>query len=69
MGILRVGLNNINLDDVNCDDDPESIIHIRLMAWRDRYKQRKAIKKRVKLRINASSMASNKIMALLFAKR
>ena len=29
-------LNHINLDD---DDDPETIIHIRLMAWSNRYKQ------------------------------
>ena len=33
MGILSVVLNNINLDDVNFDeDDPETIIHVRLMA-------------------------------------
>ena len=34
MGILSVDLNNINLDDVNFDeDDPETITHVRLMAW------------------------------------
>ena len=33
MGILSVVLNNINLDDVNFDeDDPETVIHVRLMA-------------------------------------
>ena len=34
MGILSVGLNNINLTDANFyEDDPEIIIHVRLMAW------------------------------------
>ena len=33
MGILSVVLNNINLDDVNFDeDDPETVIHVRLRA-------------------------------------
>ena len=33
MGILSVVVNNINLDDVNFDeDDPETVIHVRLMA-------------------------------------
>ena len=46
MGIVSVDLNNINFDDVNFDgDDPETIIHVRLKAWRNRFKQRKAIKK------------------------
>ena len=48
MSILSVDLNNINLDDVNFyDDDPENIIHVRLMAWRSRFKQPKAIKKEI----------------------
>ena len=33
MGILSLDLNNINLGDVNFDeDDPKTIIHVRLMA-------------------------------------
>ena len=33
MEILSVVLSNINLDDINFDeDDPETIIHVRLMA-------------------------------------
>ena len=32
MGILNVGLNNINLDDVSFDEDgPETIFHVRFM--------------------------------------
>ena len=34
MVILSVDLNNINLDDADFDeDDPENIIHVRLIAW------------------------------------
>ena len=48
MGILSLGLNNINLDGVNFyEDDLETIIHVRLMAWRNRYKQHKANKKEI----------------------
>ena len=46
MNILSVGLNNINLDDVNFDkDDSKASIHVRLMAWCNRFKQCKAFKK------------------------
>ena len=34
MGLSTIDLNNINLDDDNfVEDDPETIIHLRLMAW------------------------------------
>ena len=46
MGILSVVYNNINLGDVNFDeDDPETIIHVRRMAWHNGLKQHKAFKK------------------------
>ena len=39
IGILSVDLNNNNLDDNNFyEDDPETIIHVRLMAWYNRHK-------------------------------
>ena len=42
MGILSVDVNNINLDDGKFDeDDSETIIHVRRMAWCNRFKQRK----------------------------
>ena len=42
MGILSLDLTNINLDDVNFyKDDLETIIHVRLMTWCNRLKQRK----------------------------
>ena len=36
MGILRVDLDKINLHDDNnfYEDDPETIIHVRLSVWR-----------------------------------
>ena len=46
MDIVSVDLDKINIDDVNFDeDDPETIIHVRVMAWHNRFKQRKAFKK------------------------
>ena len=43
MGILNVGLNNINLDDVSFDEDgPETLFHVRLMDYHNWFKQRKA---------------------------
>ena len=43
--VFSVDLNNINFDDVNFDeDDPETIIHFRILAWYNRFKQRKDIK-------------------------
>ena len=40
MGIFSTGLNDINLDDSNYDkDDPETIIHIRFLAWHIKFKK------------------------------
>ena len=42
-----LNLNNINFDDDNFDDyDLETINHVRLMAWYDRYNQHKVWKKK-----------------------
>ena len=38
-------INNISLDDNDDDVDLENIIHVRLVAWCNEYKQRKALKK------------------------
>ena len=47
MGFNTIDLNNINLgDDNNFDeDDPETINHVRLMAWPNRCKQQKVCRK------------------------
>ena len=38
MSILNVDLNNINLDSNFDEDDPVTIILIRLLAWRSNFK-------------------------------
>ena len=44
MGILNIDLNNINLDDTNYEeDDPDTIILIRLLAWHIKFEKRKEI--------------------------
>ena len=46
MGILGIYLNNIKLDYTNYDeDDLETIIHIRLLAWDIKFEKHKALKK------------------------
>ena len=61
MGILSVDLNNINLDDINFyGDNPETIIHVRLMAWRNRLKQCKAFKKDISKELIPLAWNSNR---------
>ena len=44
MGILKVNLININPDDTNYEeDDPDTIIHVRLLAWHSQFEKRKAL--------------------------
>ena len=46
MGILDIDLNCINLYDNNFDeDDPDTIIHVRLLAWDTKVEKCKALKK------------------------
>ena len=45
MGILNIDLNNINLDNNFDEDDPDSIIHIRLLAWHIKFEKCKELKK------------------------
>ena len=44
MGILNIDLNNINVNDTNYDD-PNTIIHVRLLAWHIKFEKSKALKK------------------------
>ena len=49
MGILSTDLNNINLDYGDYDeDDPETVIHVRLLAWHIKFENAKHLKKTVK---------------------
>ena len=45
MGIHSIDLNNINVDDTYYDeDDPGTIIHIKLLSWTFKFKKRKGLK-------------------------
>ena len=46
--ILAVDLDKINIhNDKNFDEnDPDTFIHVRLLAWCNKFKKRKALKKR-----------------------
>ena len=56
MGILDIDLNNINLDNTNCDeDDPETIIHIKLLTKHLKFEKRLALKKEFKKELIAVS--------------
>ena len=49
VGLVNEDLNKFSLDGVNFgDDDLETIIFVRLMAWFNRYKQRKNVKKEIR---------------------
>ena len=54
MGIPIINHNNINLDNNFDEDDPDSIILIRLLACHSKFKKHKTLKKKDKWRINAN---------------
>ena len=43
MGILKTDLNNINFDNNLDEDDPDTIIVIRLLAWHIKFEKRKEL--------------------------
>ena len=46
MSILSIDLNNVNFNNTNYDeDDPNTIILIRILAWHIKFKKCKALKK------------------------
>ena len=45
MGIFIIDLNNVNLDNNFDEDDPETIILIRLLTWHIKIEKRKELKK------------------------
>ena len=46
MGIVNTDLNNINLDNNFDEDDPDTIILMRLLAWHIKFEKSKELKKR-----------------------
>ena len=48
MGIINIGLNNINFHDTNYhEDDPGTIILVRLLACHIEFEKRKAVKNKI----------------------
>ena len=45
IGILNIDLNNISLDDNFDEDDPDTVIHIRLLNLHIKFEKCKALKK------------------------
>ena len=47
MGILGVEIDQINLDDDNnfYEDDPDTGIHVRVLAWHNKFEKCKALEK------------------------
>ena len=46
IGIFNIDLNNNNLDDTNYEeDDPDIIIHVRLLVWHTKFEKGKTLKK------------------------
>ena len=43
MGIINIDIKNINLDNKFDDDDPDTIILNRLLAWHIKFEKRKAL--------------------------
>ena len=48
MGILKIDINNINLDNNFDADDPNTIILFRLLAWSIEFEKCEALKKKDK---------------------
>ena len=70
MVILSVDLDRISFDDVNFDKgDPKTINHARILAWHNKLDKRKAYKKDLGQKINASSVASNTMVGLVLPRR
>ena len=69
-----IGFESMSLFNINFDDeifhycDSETVNHVRLIDWYNKFKQVKAPKKG-KWRVNACSVASNKIVVLVLARK
>ena len=51
MSILNIDVTNINLDNNFDEDDPDTVILIRLLAWHIKFEIRKALKKKISLEL------------------
>ena len=46
MDVLNIDPNKVNLDNNFDEDDPDTVIHIRILAWHIKLEKQKAFKKR-----------------------
>ena len=72
MGVLKIDLNNISLHNNFDEDDSDTIILIRLLAWHIKFEKRKELKKykrrilkNYRWKINGNSVASQKKVGLM----
>ena len=72
MGIRGVYLDKINLDvdESFYKNDPETIIHVRLLAWRHKFENARCLKKdRKSINGNACSVVLKIMIGLVLARR
>ena len=60
MGIVNIELNNINPDNNFDEDDPDTIILIRLLAWHIKFERRKGLKKYISEELMAIARHPNR---------
>ena len=60
VGILNIDLNNINLDNNFDEDDPDTIIIIRLLAWHIKFEKRKEFKRELSEELMSVSWNPNR---------
>ena len=62
IGIFNIDLNSNNLDDTNYEeDDPDIIIHVRLLVWHTKFEKRKALKKELNEELMLAGWHSKKM--------
>ena len=71
MGILCVDVDKINLDNADFyEEDPETNIHIRHLAWRNKFEKCKVYKEDLSNELILETwLASNKMVGLVVARR
>ena len=70
MGILNIDLNNINFDDSNYDEeDPDTIVLIRLLAWHIKFEKRKELIKKISVELMPVAWHPNRWWDFWWEKR
>ena len=66
MGVVNIDLNNINLDNNFDEDNPDSIILIRLLVWHTKFEKRKALKNDISEELMPVAWHTNRIFKWVF---